>query len=202
MSALLSADIHCGDFGRNCLQIRKEKAVSAHSTMAAPYPPKAIANAFLQRGFNSKRPIGHLKLQKLVFLAHGYYLAMTDVPLVNEPLEAWDYGPVCRDLYQEFRDFGRSPINRLATEPNEDFQDLPVPAPTDDDVATRVIEFIFNTYSELSPFVLSELSHREGWAWDRTRKADKFHLKNKDIDNDWIKEDFRPYIKSKERSDA
>ena len=68
--------------------------------MPAPYSAKAIANAFLQRAFNEKKAIGQLKLQKLVYIAHGYYLALTGGnPLVNEPFEAWDYGPVNRTLY-------------------------------------------------------------------------------------------------------
>lgn len=82
-----------------------------------------------------------MQLQKLVFLAHGYYLASTrGVPLVDEPFEAWDYGPVCRNLYYEFRDFGRQPINRLATEVDWDAEtEIPVAAPSDDREANRVL---------------------------------------------------------------
>lgn len=167
--------------------------------MGAPYSPKAIANAILQRAFNQKKVVTQLKLQKLVFLAHGYHLAATDgVPLINEPFEAWDYGPVCRTLYQEFRDCGAAPITRLATDIDWDVDEFaPVPAPTDDPDVDRVIEFVVASYGDHSPYVLSDMSHRPGWAWDRTRKDDKFHLKNKDIDNDSIRADFAPYVNRK-----
>lgn len=165
--------------------------------MSAPYSPKAIANAFLQRAFNEKKPVGHLKLQKLVYIAHGYHLAFTDgVPLVDEPFEAWDYGPVCRDLYDEFKDVGKAQINRLATALDWDEGDLPVPAPVDDKNASKVINFVYKAYIDRPPFALSDLTHKAGWAWDRTRKADRFGLRNKDIENEWIKDDFKPYIKS------
>lgn len=167
--------------------------------MSAPYPPKAIANAFLQRAFNDKKSIGHMKLQKLVFLAHGYHLASTGgIPLVNEPFEAWDYGPVCRSLYQEFREFGRQSINRLATEVDWDAEvDVPVAAPGDDKNAAKVIDFVYRAYADRSAFVLSDLTHKSGWAWDKTRQLDPFQLKNKDIDNNLIKVDFEPYMKRK-----
>ena len=167
--------------------------------MSGPYLPKAIANAFLQRAFNDKKLVGHLKLQKLVYLAHGYYLAVTNgTPLIDEPFEAWDYGPVCRNLYDEFRDNGRSPINRLATDLDWDTeQDLPVPVPADDPAARKVIDFVYKTYLDRSPFSLSDLTHKAGWAWDKTRKADKFGLRNVDISNEAIMEDFKPHIKPK-----
>jgi len=172
--------------------------------MPGPYPPKAIANAFLQRAFNDKKICGHLKLQKLVYLAHGYYLALTNgVPLVNEPFEAWDYGPVCRNLYIEFRDHGKAPIDRLATEFDWDAeQELPVAVPTDDTAVDKVIDFVYRTYIDRTAFTLSDMTHQAGWAWDKTRKADKFGLKNVDIPNDLIAADFKPHIKQKVQSDA
>lgn len=167
--------------------------------MPAPYSPKAVANAFLQRAFNDKKPIGHLKLQKLVYLAHGYFLAFTSgVPLVNELFEAWDYGPVSRTLYYEFRDAGKGQINRLATQIDWDSEgEVPVPAPTDDEDVTKVIDFIYKTYADRAPFALSDLTHKSDWAWDRIRNADQYHLKNKDIENSMIQEDFQPYIKKR-----
>jgi uncharacterized phage-associated protein len=168
--------------------------------MSAPYSPKAIANAFLQRAFNAKKLIGHLKLQKLVYIAHGYYLAFTNgVPLVNEPFEAWDYGPVSRSLYDEFRSVGRDQITRLAMEIDWDNEgDIPTPAPVGDTTVEQVIDFVFKAYGDRTPFALSDLTHKDGWAWDRARKADKYQLRNKDIDNELIKEDFKPYLKNTE----
>jgi uncharacterized phage-associated protein len=84
-----------------------------------PYSPIAVANRFLQLSFAEKRPIDHMKLQKLVFFAHGYYLAASKleagdpVPLVDEYFEAWPYGPVSPRLYEEFKEFGRREITRL-----------------------------------------------------------------------------------------
>jgi uncharacterized phage-associated protein len=162
--------------------------------MPAPYSPRSVANALLQRAFNARNPITQLKLQKLVYLCHGFYLAFKDVPLINEPFEAWDFGPVCRSIYQEFREFGRRPISRLAMEFDwDDEGELPAPEPDDED-ALQVINYVYDAYSKWSAYQLSELSHKDGWAWKRTRDEDQFDLKNLDIDNEQIKTDFRPYL--------
>lgn len=56
-------------------------------------------------------------MQKLLYVAHGWHLALYDAPLIaDEYLEAWQYGPAYASVYYEFRDFGRLPITRLATE--------------------------------------------------------------------------------------
>ena len=81
-------------------------------------------------------------------------------------------------------------------------QDIPVAAPTDDSSVNKVIDFVYKAYFDRSPFALSDLTHQSGWAWDKTRKADKFGLKNVDISNDWIAADFRPHVKSKAPENA
>lgn len=83
-----------------------------------PYNPISIANFFLRMASKNDMLIGHMKLQKLVYFAHGYYLAATKAlegearPLIDEYFEAWPYGPVSRTIYEEFKDAGRNPIKK------------------------------------------------------------------------------------------
>jgi uncharacterized phage-associated protein len=55
-------------------------------------------------------PITHMKLQKLVYYAQGFSLALYGQPLFSEPLEAWEHGPVCPILYQNYKEFLANPI--------------------------------------------------------------------------------------------
>jgi uncharacterized phage-associated protein len=55
-----------------------------------------------------------MKLIKTVFIAHGFYLASKDKPLVNEFVQAWKYGPVIDSVYHEFKGLGHKPIKFLA----------------------------------------------------------------------------------------
>lgn len=40
-----------------------------------------------------------LKLQKLVYYTQSWSLVWTGVPLFPEKIMAWQFGPVCKDLY-------------------------------------------------------------------------------------------------------
>jgi uncharacterized phage-associated protein len=54
--------------------------------------------------------ISNLKLQKLVYYAQGYNLAIHDRPLFHEPIEAWVHGPVVPELYRSFKQHGAEPL--------------------------------------------------------------------------------------------
>ena len=56
----------------------------------------------------------HLKLQKLLYLAHMVYLGRNNEPLINEEyFEAWTYGPVLPSLYKKLNFFGNNPISNI-----------------------------------------------------------------------------------------
>jgi len=58
--------------------------------------------------------ISNLKLQKLLYIAHMFYLGETGgQPLLHEHFQAWEYGPVQPDLYRFARIFGSSPIENI-----------------------------------------------------------------------------------------
>ncbi|QLH42366.1 MAG: DUF4065 domain-containing protein [Coxiellaceae bacterium] len=55
-----------------------------------------------------------MKLAKLIYVAHGWSLALNDVPLIDEAVQAWKFGPVIESVYHEFKHFGNDVINSLA----------------------------------------------------------------------------------------
>lgn len=64
----------------------------------------------------------HLKLQKLLYYAQGWRLALRGTPLFEEDLVAWPHGPVCPSVFQRFKHKGWNPIeNRDAG--TEEFPD-------------------------------------------------------------------------------
>ncbi len=54
--------------------------------------------------------ISNLRLQKLMYYAQGYFLALKDRPLIHEEFEAWEHGPVIPGLYNSFRQHGAEPL--------------------------------------------------------------------------------------------
>lgn len=54
--------------------------------------------------------VSNLHLQKLVYYAQGFSLALNNRPLFNEPICAWQQGPVCVPLFEQYREHGSSGI--------------------------------------------------------------------------------------------
>ena len=60
--------------------------------------PEGVANAFLKKSQKDGTIITQMKLQKLVYIAHGWMLGLSGKPLVNQEPEAWERGPVFPQL--------------------------------------------------------------------------------------------------------
>ncbi|MDA8199147.1 MAG: DUF4065 domain-containing protein [Thermaerobacter sp.] len=102
-------------------------------------------------------PMTTMKLQKLVYYAQAWSLAWDDRPLFQDPIEAWENGPVVRSLFDRHR--GQRWIRDLG----------PGPEPVLDALPRETIEGVVERYGALSPEVLSELTHAED-PWRNARR--------------------------------
>ena len=69
--------------------------------------------AFLMESRRQKGPqhgFSHMKLQKLLYYLQGYHVAALGQPLFMEAIEAWDHGPVVREVWYEFKQYGADDI--------------------------------------------------------------------------------------------
>ena len=57
----------------------------------------------------------NMKLNKLMFFAQAASLQRFGKPLFDTPIEAWEYGPVVRDVYRTFKGYGRDSISKVAS---------------------------------------------------------------------------------------
>jgi uncharacterized phage-associated protein len=73
--------------------------------------PIAVANAFLKVADDHNRPLANMQLQKLVYFAHGWHLALKGEALIDTPLLAWNFGPVIPPLYNSLKKFGAGPVS-------------------------------------------------------------------------------------------
>ena len=79
---------------------------------ANPISPIAAANYLLEKR-DALKPI---KLIKLVYLCHGYCLAIFGKPLVDEQPQAWRLGPIFPSIYYAVRDYGDNPVTEKIDE--------------------------------------------------------------------------------------
>ncbi|MDQ6665177.1 MAG: DUF4065 domain-containing protein, partial [Acidobacteriota bacterium] len=78
------------------------------------YDALAVANYFLDCARKDGRELDPMGIQKLVFFAHGWHLALVGSPLIEQRVEAWEYGPVIPDIYHAFKEFGAGAIKSHA----------------------------------------------------------------------------------------
>lgn len=168
----------------------------AHETTTT-YDPKAIANFFIETAFAEGKKLTPLHLIKLVYIAHGWYLGLTGEPLLNEPPEAWQYGPVIPSLYHALKIYGNGPI----TEKISDFDvslagetislnTHQVPTPPDKHIR-RFLDSIWKRYGKFSATQLSLLTHQPDTPWHETwEKYKAKYIKGVDIPEVLIKKHY------------
>ncbi len=142
------------------------------------YPAAAIANEFFWLAEQGAEPLTQMQVQKLVYFAHGWNLAITGEPLINERVEAWEYGPVVKSLYKDLREYGSGPIGRPLVEPDwESLNSLITPTiddgpdPDTNDFTKALVQKIWDTYGRFKAFQLSEMTHVPDSPWSEARNT-------------------------------
>lgn len=59
---------------------------------------------------NGGERLTNLKLQKLLYYQQGFHLAFFGTPLFDDSVEAWKYGPVVPNVYEEYSSYGSSSL--------------------------------------------------------------------------------------------
>lgn len=174
---------------------------------AVAFDTKAVTNYILDRAEASGIEVSPMKLLKLLYYSHGWHLALTNEPLLNEYIEAWQYGPVVTSVYHDFKQFGNNPIKKyrmLSAKPKLIGGGLKIVKPEldGDDQASKnaraVIDRVIELYGDYTAIQLSNMTHTPGSPWSVTWESmGEQKRMGKDIDDDLIKEHFRKQIKRK-----
>jgi len=161
----------------------------------------AIANMFLALGERDGIPISQMKLQKLLFYAHSWHLAIKNQALFDEDFEAWAWGPVVRDIYNQTRRFGRGPIlervshlERTADNPL-DWRFAP-PPPISDKDTQAFIEEVWRSHKDYSAIQLSNSTHADGEPWTIVKQQYGSLAGKPTIPNDLIASVFKAKLRN------
>lgn len=129
---------------------------------------RAVANYILDIAF--KYDVEHITLMqllKLVFLSHGWSLALNDASLVAQAPQAWQYGPVYPEIYRALNKYGSNPIRERIMDKETNF-------PYSANLSERqkkVIEAVLKSYGKKHAFELSNITHLPDSPWDKTIKT-------------------------------
>ena len=114
--------------------------------------------------------IPNLKLQKLVYYAQGFSLALRGEALFDEPIEAWTHGPAIPELYHKYKEHGANAIDKPE---NVDFTKY-------DDGVKSLLNQIYEEYGQFSAWKLREMSHEEEPWMSGNARTDKI-ITHKDL---------------------
>lgn len=129
------------------------------------YDVRAIANLVLDQAEDRGITLSNFSLNKVLFFVHGHFIAHFRYPLIREPVEAWEHGPVYREIFRQFKSFERNPISARAVRLDYATGTY-VPyneRPTQEEIShiSPVIDF----YIRVPAPKLYSISHTQGGPW-------------------------------------
>jgi uncharacterized phage-associated protein len=106
--------------------------------------------------------ISNLKLQKLLYYAQGFFLAIHDKPLFKDKIYAWEYGPVVENVYHEYKHYGSNAIEKPK---NLDYSKF-------NPIIITHLEEINTVFGQYSAWRLMQMAHSEKPWIDARKRSD------------------------------
>jgi uncharacterized phage-associated protein len=128
--------------------------------------------------------LSNLRLQKLLYFVQGWSVAALGQPMFQERIEAWVKGPVVKDLYHHFKDYGYRGIPLEAA-------DEPKNLRAEDRAFIRAV---WEEYKGFSTTALVELVHKEKPWLDARKGLAQDERSSREITCDAMKAWFEPQV--------
>ena len=122
--------------------------------------PKNTANFLLIECRERGDVLTNLKLQKLLYYAQAWYLAIHNKPLFKEDFQAWVHGPALPSQYKRFKRFEWRPILE---------EDIAKPVLKDALIADHLLEIV-NVFGIETASSLELMTHNEK-PWQEARNG-------------------------------
>ena len=152
---------------------------------------RVVANRLLELAADKGTSLTPMQVLKLVYIAHGWSLGLTGRPLIDDTVEAWQYGPVIPTLYSAVKQYGSGAVaGRLPLGFGARADDL---SPAENELVRQV----FDIYGNMSGLALSRITHAPGTPWSQTYAPGKFGTP---ISRDLIQDHYERL--ARERGDA
>ncbi|MGL5413340.1 Panacea domain-containing protein [Cetobacterium sp.] len=120
----------------------------------------------------TKKKMTNLRLQKILYFVQAFSLVSLDKPMFNEEINAWEYGPVVKEVYDKYKYWGAEEIPSP-----EYFSDF-----FWDDKDRELIDEVLEGLENMSSFDLVELTHSyptwiENYEKNKSNKISKEKIK-------------------------
>ena len=123
-----------------------------------------VANYILEQADAKGIKLTLMQLLKLLYIAHGWSLVLTDTPLLDNQPQAWQYGPVYPHVYKAFSKAGANPIpsHMRATDRTTGAVCWPANMSAQH---VLLVDDIIASYGKKHAFELSNITHKPQTPW-------------------------------------
>lgn len=125
---------------------------------------RGLANFVLDIADQKKIDVSNMALNKILYFVHCDYLLEKQLPLVSAKIEAWEHGPVFREVYHEFKKWVDQPIKSRATRVEPDSGEVVI-AQADFGGEAKYVKELVDRYVAFSAAHLRAISHRVEGPW-------------------------------------
>lgn len=160
----------------------------------APYQVLDVCRFTINYSNSCGYGISNLKLQKILYFIQAYFLITTSegTPCFGEKIEAWDFGPVVPEAYQEYKRYGSMNIPTITTYIETDHNDAWniqrkfFNAEVISKEHRNMIATVVSSFKEYSATDLVKLTHMQA-PWKKAYSR----YKNREITTESIREYFK-----------
>lgn len=132
------------------------------------YGVRELANWILDYADEQGVRLSNMSLNKLLYFAYEAALLQYNRRLTGAKIEAWEHGPVFREVYRSFKEFGDRPITKRASKYDPATGDIRIASrslsASDESIVKEAIAPLIN----FSASVLRDLSHASDGPWAAT----------------------------------
>lgn len=108
------------------------------------------------------KPISNLQLQKILYFVQGAFYYKLKHPIFDDPIRAWDYGPVIDDVYNTYKKYGSSTIHDIDINFESTFS-----KESDPEATRELVDIVVESLREMDPWELVKISHEDGTPWKK-----------------------------------
>lgn len=120
--------------------------------MKGTYAAIDVAKYIINKCAVEKCPVTNLHLQKILYFIQKEYLTKKEMPLFDDEIQAWQFGPVVPEVYYHYCGFGSTQIT-MKYKVNIDKIDM------------EIIDPIVEDKRNKKPWDLVDETHTPGKAW-------------------------------------
>ncbi len=137
---------------------------------------RSIANSFLDIANIAGKQLTNMQLQKLVYFAHGWHLALKGEPLLTDAVKAWTFGPVIPPLYNSLRMYGTGIVTEPIKRKNLDTGEIAEVREPESEYVKSLLQRTWQVYGHMTGSQMSYLTHESGTPWEIAWKKEKFSI--------------------------